>query len=175
MRGIDPVLATCTARDKFAVFDLPRRFELDLADLEQRYRELAKVLHPDRFAKAAARERAMSMQATTALNDAYRTLRQPVARAEYLLALEGFPIGENEVVDPEFLDEVMQLREGYEEFKGDAAKVAATTASTLAARDATLARAEAALAQGAFADAKTRLIELRYYQRFLDALQGEAA
>src|SRR5205809_155753 len=103
--------------DHFTRLGLPRRFGIDTAALEQNYRERSRQVHPDRFAKAPPRERMESLQAATALNDAYRLLRRPVGRAEYLLELEGVKLGDNDPVDPEFLMEVMELREALLEAK----------------------------------------------------------
>ncbi len=80
--------------DYFRAFGLPRRLTLDLAALEREFHRLSRRLHPDRFARATAEEQQWSLAATALLNDAYRTLRDPIQRTEYLLKLEGFEIGE---------------------------------------------------------------------------------
>src|SRR6201996_9610749 len=73
----------------------PRRpFTLDATALEPEFHRLSRRLHPDRFARATAEEQQWSLAATALLNDAYRTLRDPIARTEYLLKLEGHQIGE---------------------------------------------------------------------------------
>src|SRR4051794_6410518 len=69
----------------FAVFALAPSPDLDVAALEKQYRELSLKLHPDRFARADAHERRLSLEQTTALNDAFKTLKDPVRRAFYLL------------------------------------------------------------------------------------------
>ena len=78
-----------TVRDKFAVLGLPRSFDLDEGQVDERFRALSRKLHPDRFARASAKERRFSLEQTTLLNDAYRTLRDPARRAEHLLELRG--------------------------------------------------------------------------------------
>ena len=75
-----------TTRDKFAVLGLPRTFELDQGQVDERFRTLSRKLHPDRFARASAKERRFSLEQTTLLNDAYRTLQNPARRAEHLAA-----------------------------------------------------------------------------------------
>jgi molecular chaperone HscB len=80
--------------DFFAAFGLPRRFTLDTGALEPAFHRLSRKLHPDRFARATSEEQQWSLAATAILNDAYRTLRSPIARTEYLLKLEGLEIGE---------------------------------------------------------------------------------
>ena len=74
--------------DFFSFLGLPRKLNLDMADLEQRYRALSRQFHPDYFYNAPAAERRASLEKSSYLNDAYRTLRDPVRRIEYLLALE---------------------------------------------------------------------------------------
>jgi molecular chaperone HscB len=75
---------------------LPRRFELDLAAAEAAFKERSRQLHPDRFAKADPRARRASLGRSVQLNEAWRTVRDPVRRAEYLLALAGYVIGAEE-------------------------------------------------------------------------------
>lgn len=86
---------------------------MDLAQLAERYRSLQKTLHPDRFAAAGDRERRLSLQASTRVNEAYQTLRDPLSRAKYLLSLyTGEVGGKNETTrDTAFLMEQMDLRE----------------------------------------------------------------
>ena len=70
---------------------MPRKLNLDIADLEQSFRALSRQFHPDYFYNATPAERRASLERSSYLNDAYRTLRQPIARIEYLLELEGIP------------------------------------------------------------------------------------
>jgi molecular chaperone HscB len=105
--------------DHFAVLGLRRAFHIDPVLLAERHLALSRELHPDRFAQRSPRERLLSLQRTTAINDAYRTLRDPVRRAEYILRLAGVstedrdrPRGLGAVgSDPEFLEEIMRIRE----------------------------------------------------------------
>jgi molecular chaperone HscB len=80
--------------DYFSVFGLKPRLNLDLAFLEKEFHRLSRRLHPDRFARAAENEKEWSLADTALLNDAYRTLKDPVTRTEYLLKLHGAEIGE---------------------------------------------------------------------------------
>jgi molecular chaperone HscB len=80
--------------DYFQVFGLERRFQIDLDALEREFHRLSRKLHPDRFARASENERQWSLADTALLNDAYRTLKDPLHRTEYLLKLEGAEIGE---------------------------------------------------------------------------------
>jgi molecular chaperone HscB len=80
--------------DYFSVFSLEPRLNLDLAALEREFHRLSRKLHPDRFARASENEKEWSLSDTALLNDAYRTLKDPVHRTEYLLKLHGAEIGE---------------------------------------------------------------------------------
>jgi molecular chaperone HscB len=75
--------------DFFSFLGVPRKLNLDVADLEQRFRALSRQFHPDYFYNAAPAERRASLERSSYLNDAYRTLRQPITRLEYRLSLEG--------------------------------------------------------------------------------------
>lgn len=115
--------------DHFAVLELPRIFALPPDMLEVAFKRLSRLIHPDRFALKSDRERRYSLEHSTALNDAQRTLRVPVKRAEYLLGLWGKPIteesgrptGPGKGMPLEFLEEVLELREQIAEarFDGD--------------------------------------------------------
>jgi molecular chaperone HscB len=82
------------AADYFQIFGIARAFRIDLASLEQEFHRLSRKLHPDRFARSSEQEREWSLADTALLNDAYRTLKDPLFRTEYLLKLEGAEIGE---------------------------------------------------------------------------------
>ena len=103
------------AVDFFSFLGLPRKLNLDAADLERRYRTLSREFHPDYFYNAPATERRASLERSSYLNDAYRTLRQPTTRVEYLLNLEGFGAKSAEEaaqkVPPALLEEVFTLNE----------------------------------------------------------------
>ncbi len=103
--------------DHFALFDLPRVFRLDAPTLDRRYRELQAKVHPDKFAHASDAERRLSLQWATRVNEAYQTLKKPLARAQYLLALSGNDIdaGNNAAMPSEFLIEQMEWREAVAE------------------------------------------------------------
>ena len=79
--------------DFFSFLGLPRKLRIDMADLEQRYRALSRQFHPDYFYNAPPAERRGALEKSSYLNDAYRTLKNPIARVEYLLKLEGVAAG----------------------------------------------------------------------------------
>jgi molecular chaperone HscB len=101
----------------FDFFGLPHKLNLDSKDLESRFYALSKQWHPDRFARGSAEQRLISEDATATLNDGYRTLREPVARAEYVLKEHGFDTAEQKssTVPPELLEEVFELNMALEE------------------------------------------------------------
>ena len=107
----------------FELFGLPARFEVDGEPLERSYREIQSRVHPDRFANAGDAERRASLQWTTRVNEAYRTLKDPVQRAKHLLELHGVDVAfeTNTAMPSDFLVQQMELREALE-----AAKDAAT-------------------------------------------------
>jgi molecular chaperone HscB len=78
----------------FSVFGLTPRLNLDLPSLEKKFHRLSRKLHPDRFARASHKEKEWSLADTALLNDAYRTLKDPITRTEYVLKLHGAEIGE---------------------------------------------------------------------------------
>jgi molecular chaperone HscB len=103
--------------DYFALFGLPRKLWIEMGSLEQKFLQLSWKLHPDNFVNATAEERELSLKRSSDLNDAYRTLRDPVGRVEYLLAIEGARIeGQNkQQAPPELLEEVFELNESLDE------------------------------------------------------------
>lgn len=108
--------------DYFALFEVPRHLVLDTAALEKDFYRLSRQWHPDRFARALPEEKQRSLEMTSQLNDAYRTLKDPIARTEYLLALEGKPIERDKNADAkqipaDLLEEVFELNMQLEEMR----------------------------------------------------------
>jgi molecular chaperone HscB len=170
--------------DYFAVLGVPAAYTVDEAALEQRYKELTKLLHPDRFARADPQARRASLGRSVQLNEAWRCLKDPIRRAEYLLSLHGIDIGEMAgsgrkpsehatlPVPPVLLMEVLELRE---------ALAAAHAARDVHETEALIAKVRSRLddvmkdvARGFAASppeltmVAARLIAVRYYRRFLD-------
>src|SRR5262250_2021216 len=108
--------------DYFDVFGLPRILGLDLAALEKTFHELSRKYHPDYFSTASAAEKTKAVRMTALLNDAYRTLRHPVRRVEYLLSLYGFK-SDGSKVPQALLMEVFEINEQLEEVKAGRASV----------------------------------------------------
>lgn len=97
----------------FELFDLAESFDIDLEDLNQRYRDLQRLAHPDKFANATDRERRVSVEKAAAINEAYQTLKSPQKRARYMLELQSvsFDDEKDTILAPEFLMEQIELRE----------------------------------------------------------------
>ncbi len=115
-----------SAADYFQVFGLERGLTIDTATLEREFHRLSRRLHPDRFARASAEEQQWSLANTALLNDAYRALRDPIQRTEYLLRLEGLKIGEEHAgkgktadrqPPADLLEEVFELNMQLEEMR----------------------------------------------------------
>lgn len=112
--------------DYFSVFSLVSKLDLDLGMLEHQFHKLSRKLHPDRFARASVNEKDWSLADTALLNDAYRTLRDPIRRTEYLLKLRGAEIGEEHAgkdrkdpsrVPADLLEEAFDLNMQLEEMR----------------------------------------------------------
>ena len=104
----------------YELLGIPRSLNFSLDELQKRYYELSRQLHPDRFMQKPEAEQQRALEMSSALNDAYRTLKDPVKRAQYLLGIEGFDIGEQRSKDvpPELLEEVFDLNMALEEMRG---------------------------------------------------------
>lgn len=119
--------------DYFAAFGLPRHLHLDTAALEKTFYAQSRKLHPDRFAAKPAAEQEAALAQSSLLNDAYRTLRDPIARTQHLLSLEGVELEEQsksateaarisgtakkQLIPPELLEEVFELNMQLMEMK----------------------------------------------------------
>lgn len=119
--------------DYFTFFGLPPKLQVDVAALERDFYALSRKLHPDLNAKAESQEQEWSLEQSSLLNDAYRTLREPIKRTQYLLKLEGVELEEQsktateharatgevkkQIVPPDLLEEVFELNMHLEELK----------------------------------------------------------
>jgi molecular chaperone HscB len=122
-------------KDYFTYFGLLRKLNIDAARLEREFYELSRKLHPDLYARADHREQEWSLEQSSLLNDAYRTLKDPIKRTEYLLRLEGVELEEQsqtatekaratgevkkQVVPPDLLEEVFELNMQLEELRAN--------------------------------------------------------
>jgi molecular chaperone HscB len=122
-----------SAPDYFTLFSLPQHLHLDLSALEKTFYAQSRKLHPDRFAAKPAAEQQSALAASSQLNDAYRTLRDPIARTEYLLSIQGIQLEEQsraatdlakstgtqkkQVAPSDLLEEAFELNMALEEIK----------------------------------------------------------
>lgn len=160
--------------DPFEALGIEPAFGLDLAALELRHRDLSRTLHPDRHAASGAAERRMALGHAIEVNEAFRVLKDPVRRAEALLARLGVQSGEGKEppASPALLMEVMERREALAEVrqsKNEAAlgKLVSEVQAEAGRRQAVLER-EFGAASPNPAEILKRIGELRYYRRFLD-------
>jgi len=169
---VQPPPKAGTQLDKFAVLGLAPSFE-EPAGLDDRFRTLSRKLHPDRFARASPQERRHSLEQTTVLNDAYKTVKDPVRRAEHLLALRG--IKGDPKMSPEFLEQTMEDREKLVEAKMSGQPLDALAAAVREKRDRTLAAVRDLVENaGDLAQAAELVARMRYYARYLDEVEGRS-
>ena len=155
----------------FEIFGVAAKFDVDLPALENRYRELQREVHPDRFASASQAEQRVSMQLATRVNEAYRTLKSPLARAAYLLRLHGIDpeFETNTAMPAEFLGEQLELREALEEAvaDNDVERLGALSDGLRKERDLVLERLASQLdAQHAWKEAAATLRQLMFLEKF---------
>jgi molecular chaperone HscB len=156
--------------DAFARLGFARDFALDRAELDRRYFAAQRQLHPDRFATRSARERAISQQQAVSLNDAYETLKDPLARACLLLKLAGVketPDRDHTITDPALLMEQMERREALAEADAPegAARIEKESAADIAQAVAAIG---AAFAQPDIGAATRETTRLRYLTKLAD-------
>jgi molecular chaperone HscB len=150
--------------DHFARLGLEPAFDVDLGELDRRYFEMQRLLHPDRFATKAPSEKALSQQQATSLNKAYEVLKDPLSRADYMIGLEGGGMAEVSEHDVELLQESLEMREAL----ADAETVEAIDAlARLAADDieACLAELSARFAGADLVGARRQTVRLKYLRK----------
>lgn len=167
----------------FDLFGLPKTFDVSGPALDKQFRELSLRTHPDRFVRASAKEKIFAAERSTALNEAYRVLRDPVRRAFYLVALSGLELDSagnppGQGVPAEFLEEMLALREELAQVREEkdlaraqrmAALVTVRQKGALESAAEELRKLEAAPADVAARDrAAHALAQLRYFDRFLE-------
>ena len=153
--------------DKFALLGVPQGFD-EPEGIDEKFRELSRKLHPDRVPKEQRRK---AVEQMTAVNDAYKTLKDPVRRAEHLLALRG--VAGDPKMSPEFLEQTLEDREKLEEAKASGASLEPLAKAVREKRDETLARVKE-LASANPAAAAEMLARMKYYARYLDEVEGRS-
>jgi len=167
------------SRNHFELFGLPARYRIDAGALERAYRDLQGAVHPDRFAGAGDTEKRLALQASARVNEAYRALRDPVSRAEYLLSLRGVDAtSETDTRLPvAFLARQLERREAAEEARGERdARALAKLIDEIRGDAADLAvEVERALDGDDAEAARMRVRELRFLAKVADDLEALAA
>jgi molecular chaperone HscB len=190
--GLSPACSTCHAPqplaadvDHFGILGVPRSLVVDQADLERRYHELARRVHPDRHQTTDIVAVGLSVRATAALNQAFRTLRDPIARGRYWLDLHGRPLAaDNNRVPPALASLVFEVQEQLEELRsapdssGVRAAVEAVRAEMKTRVEAERNALEAFYALATTTDQdleelKRRLTDLAYLTTLLDDVEEE--
>ena len=176
--------------DPFAVFGIDRRFAVDREALESLYRKLARQAHPDRFVRADARTRRLAMQRAVELNDAWRIIKDPVARAEALLLLRGVDVtreggavrvgaeaaGAPIRASQDLLMEMMEKNEAVADARaaGDQTTVDAIAREANGRVDALMANVATQLDEGGPVEPIAQdLMAVRYWRRLLEDVAGQ--
>lgn len=165
------------SRNYFELFGLPQRFDCDPALLEAAYRRLQTEVHPDRFAAAGEQQRRVALQSSARVNEAYRALKDPVARAQYLLSLNGVDaLSETDTkLPPEFLERQLERRERAAEAAAadDSASIGDIVAAVRDEANALVdALGETLDDRRAFDDARTAVRELKFLAKVADDLDA---
>lgn len=159
--------------DDFSRLGLPRTMRLDRAVLDRAFREASKLVHPDRFPRERPEERRLALAHTEKVNEAYKRLKDPRIRAEYLLSLDGVDVAEEteRTEDPAFLLAMLEKQEEVEAAP-DEARIADLKAETRARYDHLLKLAERYFddGEGDRDGVRAALSELRYLRRLLDQI-----
>lgn len=162
--------------DHFARLKLPVVLQFDAATLDKSYFALQRQWHPDRFVGKSAEERARASTEAAALNDAYRTLKEPLSRAIYMAGLKGVELpGDGKTIDdPDLLTEVMDAREELQEAES-AAEVDALAKFAREDLEKGLADLAGMFAANDKAAIKKTLLRLRYLDKFAEEARARRA
>jgi molecular chaperone HscB len=165
------------SRNYFELFGLPQRFGCDPALLEEAYRRLQTEVHPDRYASASEQQKRLALQSSARVNEAYRALKDPVARAQYLLSLNGVDaLTETDTkLPPEFLERQLERREAAAEAIAghDSESVARIVADVRnEANDLVGTLVHALDDEGAFGAARMPVRELKFLAKLADDLDA---
>ncbi len=163
--------------DHFALFALPPRFALDESALERAHKDVQSKVHPDRFASGSAAERRVAMQWAAQANEAYRTLKSPLARAAYLCERAGVAINaeSNTSMPGSFLVQQLEWRESLDDARrnDDAAQLGVLMAAVTAERDRLIAAIGGAIDDARDHVAASELVrQLMFIDRFRDEVRA---
>lgn len=160
--------------DPFATLGLSLRFDLDVNELEKRYRDLQRALHPDKHMDAGALERRAALSKAVEVNEAYRVLRDELSRAAALLAAHGVNVSSESKADPELLMEVMELREALADARSssDQALIDKLASDVRSLESTTRVSMKDAFVASDWKRASTMWTRMRYLRRFLDEVNA---
>jgi molecular chaperone HscB len=160
----------------FETLGIEPRFDVDLAAVEKTHRELSRALHPDRFVGAAPGERRVALAKAVEVNEAWRVVRDPIRRAEALLAVRGVLVteGREPKADPEFLMEMLEQREALAEARQshDVSSLRRMEHAIEMRSRAVEAELTTGFARGEGEALVGKVGELRFYRRFLDEVSA---
>ena len=169
--------APSSGGDFFALFGLPKTFDLDGEDLSRRYRALQAAAHPDRFAGKSTAEKQAALTAASRINDAYRALKDPLSRAAYMLSLSGVEVfaETGAPMSADFLAQQMEWREKLEELQANGGDSNSLRAEVMEAKQSAAADAADLLSAALSADGKQQLADTirrwHYLQKLLAQIQ----
>jgi molecular chaperone HscB len=168
------------SRNHFELFGLPPRYRIDDDALDAAYRKLQTEVHPDRFAGAGDADKRLALQASARVNEAYRALKDPVQRAQYLLSLNGIDaVGETDTHLPfDFLERQLERREEASEALANEDERTLASLRQAVQDDAREIEAQLAReldAQGDYASARPRVRELTFLAKLADDIDAMAA
>ncbi|KAH7657875.1 Co-chaperone Hsc20 protein [Dioscorea alata] len=156
--------------DYFQIFGLERTYEIKDNNLEGKYKDWQKKLHPDLVHSKSEKERAFAAEQSARVIDAYRTISKPLSRALYMLQLEGLNVDEEKTLtDPDVLSEMMEIREAVEE-AGDSDTLKQIQSQIQTKRNNWSNAFREAFEKRDFEDAITSVQRMRYYDRAIEAI-----
>ena len=162
--------------DYFELFDLARGFDIDAGDLDARWKARAAAVHPDRFVGVSEAQKRVAMQWSAQINEAYRVLRDPLRRAQYLCELAGHPVADqpNVGMDLAFLGQQMQWREELEDVRASADLDSLAVLKTAIEVDRQTRQTLTAnlIAQGQWPDVLESLREWMFVEKFMQEIKS---
>lgn len=179
VKGDDPLRGDETLRgdDPFALFGLPRSFEIDEPSLEREYLRLQRRYHPDLFVNADGETRTKAQLNACTLNDAFEKLKDPIKRGVCLLRLADHPsaaLEEGTIADAELLEEALELRQALAETQ-NAERLAAISANHRAKSERCLAELSKAFAAADLPAADKQTVKLRYLNKLGEEIRRQRA
>jgi molecular chaperone HscB len=162
--------------DYFELLDLARGFDIDAGDLDARWKARAAAVHPDRFVGVSDAQKRVAMQWSAQINEAYRVLRDPLRRAQYLCELAGHPVADqpNVGMDLAFLGQQMQWREELEDVRAsaDLDSLAALKTAIEVDRQTRQTLTANLIAQGQWPDVLKSLREWMFVEKFMQEIKS---